>query len=376
MAGPHDARLRILLTVHHELSTGQGAAGSTLALADELERRGHRVEVAGLGLLSRSRGGLRDAVAFPHVVARVARVRLERDDLDVLDASSGDLAYLRRAHVAAARCAVVTRSHGLEHLAIERRRQGASDGELRLRRRYSLYHAGLRRWEVTRSLRTADGILVLNEAEARFASSSLGISAGRIWRTAPVVEPVVARRDEVVRDVLVLGPASWRKGGDVALRVLETLLRGEPSMTASWHGLDDPGSTAAALSADVRARTVLAGRYPRAALASLLGSHRVLLFASRSEGLPVTLLEAMSARLAVVGTDVPGVRDLLGAGAGVLVPDGHVAGLVAAVRGLLADDDARVACATVGERTAARFAPATVVDDLVASYRAVLDLKR
>ncbi len=93
MAGD-DAALRVLLIVHHDLVTGTGAAGSTIALGGELERRGHHVEVVGLDLLAHRRGATLDALAFPHAVARLVRGRLGRDDLDVVDASTGDLAYL------------------------------------------------------------------------------------------------------------------------------------------------------------------------------------------------------------------------------------------------------------------------------------------
>jgi len=378
MATPSDAdRLRILLTVHHELATGSGAAGSSLELARALEDRGHAVEVIGFDLLARRRGATPDAIAFPHAVARLLRDRLGRAEVDVVDASSGDLAYVGHGLVRTSACALFTRSHGLEHLCAARRRQGAKLGELALRRRYSLYHGGWRLGEVARSFRTADAALLVNDAEARYATTNLGIAPDRIERTAPIVRPVPSpSTDPLHRDVLVLGPASWRKGGDVAIRVLESLLRGDERLTASWHGLDDPGTTARSFAGDVVGRIQLEGRYDAAALGALLASHRALLFASRCEGLPVTVLEAQSAGVCVVGSDVPGVHDLLQGGAGVLLPEGHVEGFVGALRLVLEDDEQRTAIVAAAHRVAERYRADAVVEGLEATYRAVLARKR
>jgi len=371
-------RLRVLLVVHHDLVEGTGAAGSTLSLAEELERRGHRVELMGLDLLAHRHGAALDALAFPHAVARVVGRRLTGDQLDVLDASTGDLAYVGRGHVRTARAAVFTRSHGLEHLNAARRREGARRGELRLRRRYGVYHGGLRLWEVARSLRAADAVLLLNDAEAAFAASRLGVPEARIRRTSELLRdlpPAVPPTEH--RDVLVLSPASWRKGGDVAVRVLDTVLRAVPGATASWHGLEDSAAIGAQLGYDVRDRVALGDGFDAAALSALLAGHRVLLFPSRAEGLGMTVLEALSAGVPVVSSDVPGPHDILAGGeGGVLVPDGHVVGMATAIQRLLADEAWRSALVARGRTRAAAFRTAPVVDRLEATYREVLALKR
>lgn len=375
MGGPEDP-LRVLLSVHHQVGDGGGAGGSTLALADALTARGHDVRLVGFGLLRRSRGGTLDAIAYPHALASELRRTLDEAALDVVDASTGDLAYMGRGRITASSCAFFTRSHGLEHLAARRRRAGARAGELELRARYRAYHGGLRLREVARSLRIADGVLLLNDAEEAFATGALRIPASKVWRTAPVAPPLPPPRPGSPRGVLVLGPCSWRKGGDVALRVLEHLLRADGALTASWHGLDDPEELSARLPSELRARLECSGRYGRQELADLLASHDVLLVASRSEGLPVTLLEAVSAGMACVGSDVPGIADVLAGGVGVLVPEGHVDGLVGAVRRLLCDPAARRAHAVAARESSTRWDPGRVVDDLVRAYREVLAIKR
>jgi glycosyltransferase involved in cell wall biosynthesis len=64
--------------------------------------------------------------------------------------------------------------------------------------------------------------------------------------------------------------------------------------------------------------------------------------ASLKEGLPLSLVEAMAARLAVVASDVPGHRDVVAGGeTGVLVPPENPEALAAAAASLLADPERR-----------------------------------
>jgi len=60
-------------------------------------------------------------------------------------------------------------------------------------------------------------------------------------------------------------------------------------------------------------------------------------FPSRWEGLPLTLLEALAVGRSIVGTDIPGIAEVLPADAGVLVPLGDEAALADAVALRLGD---------------------------------------
>jgi glycosyltransferase involved in cell wall biosynthesis len=115
-----------------------------------------------------------------------------------------------------------------------------------------------------------------------------------------------------------------------------------PMLEAQLHelGLDD--------------RVDLAGE--RDDVPALLAESDCFVLSSTSEGLPISVLEAMASGLPVVATDVGGVHELVEAGAtGYLVPPRDPAALAEALRSLLTDVELRRrlgarARATVEER--------------------------
>jgi glycosyltransferase involved in cell wall biosynthesis len=95
---------------------------------------------------------------------------------------------------------------------------------------------------------------------------------------------------------------------------------------------------------------------------------------SLNEGTPVSLIEAMASGVAVVATDVGGVRDVISSpDDGVLVPADDPAALVAAVKALAADPARRRAVAARGRETVLhRFDGARLVDEIANAYSGVL----
>lgn len=68
------------------------------------------------------------------------------------------------------------------------------------------------------------------------------------------------------------------------------------------------------------------------------------------EGIPVSLMEAMAAGIPVVSTMTGGIEELLGSGAGVLVPEKDPVALANAVRSLILDSGLREEVAKTGNR--------------------------
>lgn len=86
------------------------------------------------------------------------------------------------------------------------------------------------------------------------------------------------------------------------------------------------------------------------------------------EGIPVSLMEAMSCQIPVISTKSGCIPELLYDGAGVLVPPGDAQALAEAIAGLICDPKLRTAVAEKGRRRVEKdFSVGAVVDDLLAS---------
>ena len=88
-------------------------------------------------------------------------------------------------------------------------------------------------------------------------------------------------------------------------------------------------------------------------VAAQLAQSDVFVLASRSEGMPLSVLEAMAAGLPVVATAVGGVPELVVSGeTGLLVPPGDIDALAAALRTVLSDAQLRRAMGDAGRARA------------------------
>jgi glycosyltransferase involved in cell wall biosynthesis len=83
------------------------------------------------------------------------------------------------------------------------------------------------------------------------------------------------------------------------------------------------------------------GNVPNRDLSALLNQAQVFVLPSSWEGSPKALLEAMACGLAVIGTNVPGVREVIQHGVNGLLCEPKVADMAAAIRQVLADGNLR-----------------------------------
>ena len=112
---------------------------------------------------------------------------------------------------------------------------------------------------------------------------------------------------------------------------------------------------------------------PRDDVASLLATSSGFVLASRDEGLPLAVLEAMAAGLPIVTTAVGGIPEALASGRdAILVPPGDPGALAEAVRSIDADPGlAAMLGAAAQARVAADFSERGMVDRYDALYRAL-----
>lgn len=113
-------------------------------------------------------------------------------------------------------------------------------------------------------------------------------------------------------------------------------------------------------------------------LAAVYGDLDVVVNASRNEGTPVALIEALAATRAVVATRVGGTEDVLGAGArGLLVPPADPGALAAAILETLEQSEAARRRAQVGrEHVLRHHSAARLVGDIDSLYRELMAAKR
>ena len=174
--------LRVLLGIHHPLDPDLGAPGVTLALGEALSGLGCEVSYYGFGeaFPGTTAYSAWHSVRFPWALS--AWLARNAGRFDVLDITTGDCwPWVRLGRPGARRRhALVTRSHGLEHVVTEQLRADARTGVARLSWKYPLYHGGFRLWEVRQSLRLSDHVVLLNPLDRDYARDRLGVPAERI----------------------------------------------------------------------------------------------------------------------------------------------------------------------------------------------------
>lgn len=365
--------MRIALSIHHVARPGAGAPGATLALADALRRRGHEVTVLDFSLVRGGSERVATALAYPHALRR--RLLARAGEFDVVDASTGDLAYVPRSGALRRASVLVTRSHGLEHLVVAARRAANRRGEVDLRARYRLYHGGLRLVEVRRSVVRADATFVLSSVEADLVAS-FGVSPSRILTTTNGVDAVLLASSSVAPPtplVVLLGDASWRKGTDVALDALRQVIAAHPGTTVRWLGAGPSGAPAVA-AAGLSGSVEVIERYEPAELPELLGPASVALSCARLEGMPIALLEAAALGVPVVASAIPGITDLVGtSGGGRLCPVDDAEAFAHAIGEVLQSPALRATLSANARRDAEDRTWDAIAANTEAHYRHLLD---
>ncbi|MDX6691660.1 MAG: hypothetical protein QOG15_3117 [Solirubrobacteraceae bacterium] len=225
-----------------------------------------------------------------------------------------------------------------------------------------------------RSLRWADAVIAVSDGVAAHLTG-LGVSATIVRNGVPVpaADPDARRILGVDPGALLvggIGRLGEQKGWDVLCRAAPVLRERSPGAVVVIVG-DGAQHSALQTLADRHDVRLLGAR---ANAASLLHAFDVLAMPSRFEGLPLVAMEALHAGVPIVGSDIAGVRDVVG-DAGVLVSPEDPAALGAALAGLAADRAARADLGARGRaRGAARFTVQRMAQETAAVYDRLADV--
>ena len=178
-------------------------------------------------------------------------------------------------------------------------------------------------------------------------------------------------REPVTGRILFLGRLSRGKGIFLLLEALAGLARQHPEAHLICGGDGDLDAVhQAARDLGVEERVEILGWIGDKQKADLLSTASIYALPSFAEGMPMSMLEAMSAGLPIVATPVGGIPDVIDDGEeGLLVPEGDVPALRNALGTLLGDPELRRRMGSRGRgRFAASFSSSAVLPKLGRIY--------
>jgi len=166
------------------------------------------------------------------------------------------------------------------------------------------------KWTSLFTYRWADHIWLTSSEISEFVIKKYNLSNVNITVRQNWIDTdkfTIYNKDEVYRDrVLYVGRLSAEKNVDLLLKSLQgTDL--EIDIVGSGELQEKLALEAESLGVTVN----FLGRVPNDDMVSIFNQYAVYVLCSRYEGNPKTLLEAMACGCAVVGTNVPGIRDVI-----------------------------------------------------------------
>ncbi len=259
----------------------------------------------------------------PRVVLAIARM-LRRHRVDVVHSHEFTMAVFGSAAARLAGVPHFITMHGGRHYA----------------------SAAHRRWAMKAAARMSAGLVGVSESVATQLRDDLHLRDDRVTvipngvPRPPLVsgtlraELGLAPTDRLVVAVGNLYPV---KGHDVLISALAEVVKTVPDVHVAIAGRGDRRDALLRQAEElgVSPRLHLLGY--RADIANILASGDVFALPSRSEGLPLAVLEAMFAGLPIVATDVGDVASVLAEGAGLVVPPEDAISLAGALQTVLTD---------------------------------------
>lgn len=373
--------MRILISTHHEQSPDTGASGTGLALGRAYAELGHEVAYLSFDdLPDLPERAL--TLIYPSFVA--ARLLRRHREFDVIDASTGDSWIWASLPRPAGAPALVTRSHGLEHLFNEHTHEHARRNGERISLRHRLYWGGWRQFEVGRSLRRADLVLALNERERTYETEQLAVDPERI-EIVPngIDDALMAAAAEVnpetgSRRIAYVGDYREMKGVRYASEAMVAVMRAEPEALVSFIGPRVPrAQVLERFPADLHDRVTTIESYERLNLPHLLEGYGIVLFPSLSEGFGNALAESMACGLAPVAARSAGAEQIVADDVnGLLVPRYDATALAAKTLELLRDPELLARLQAEARRSTRGYAMRAVAARTLDLYQQAIERRR
>ncbi|WP_345801612.1 glycosyltransferase [Microbacterium sp. AZCO] len=219
-----------------------------------------------------------------------------------------------------------------------------------------------------------DGVLWLTPTQQADVERRIGdgIRSAVVPHPAPQT-PAVAPRPVPGR-ILVLNSLIPRKRVDHVVRAFAALRATRPEAHLHIYGDGAQREELAALAEELGVSDAVELRGHTSDPSAAWAEADVFVLASTNEGQPLVVLEALAAGVPVVSYDMPyGPRDTLARGGGVLVPDGDVEALAAALGDVIGDRALRDRLSSEGRAAAAEMDPPASMRALGAAVRAALD---
>jgi glycosyltransferase involved in cell wall biosynthesis len=220
--------------------------------------------------------------------------------------------------------------------------------------------------------RRADKTIAISQALADFTHETTGV-APDVIRYGFSRRPIAARpvRESGPYSLLGLGRLVEQKGFDTAIRALPVVLREHPGtvLTLAGDGPDRGRLETLARELGVAGQVRFQGWVEDPG--ELLRTHDLLVHPARWEGFGLVLLEAMAARLPIVGSQAGALPEVLDAGrVGRLVPPDAPDALAAELIALLSRPEERSRLADgAAERLVQDFSMSATVGRLTALYQ-------
>jgi phosphatidylinositol alpha-mannosyltransferase len=208
--------------------------------------------------------------------------------------------------------------------------------------------------------RRLDVRVAVSEAAASFVSSRLGNGLAIVPNGVDVELFADAAPAEGLPDgrrILFVNRLEPRKGFRVAVEAFGILAADRPDAVLVVAGDGEERAALASLPPEVRARVVMLGAVDHDDLPPYHAASDVFVGPARGgESFGIVLVEAMAAGLPVIGSDIPGYREVARNGVeGLLVPPSDPVALAAALRDVLEDADLAQRLGAAGRERARNY---------------------